>query len=116
MHPERPVILPTDQPVYILCSDWAMDDKVHLYGVFSWDDLLQEIHKTDVFETEGLKRVLEQLREEDDRTHHFRGNERGDIFYHVRRVPASPNNPDLHITAVRNPGAAVGDVTIHIAK
>lgn len=109
MHPERPVILPTDAPVYILCSVWALEEKVQLHGVFSWDDLLEEIHTAEIYVPEDLQRVLE-----DGQTQHFcaDGFLGGSINYYIRRVPASPQNRNLIIAAVKNVALSAGNVTI----
>jgi hypothetical protein len=104
MHPERPVILPTDEPVYILCSDWALEEKVQLHGVFSWDDLLQEIYTAEIYVPGDLQHLLE-----DGQTHHFHSD---NVIYHIRRVPASPQNRNLIISAVKNVAAPVGAVVI----
>ncbi len=109
MHPERHVILPTDEPVYILCSDWALEEKVQLHGVFSWDDLLQEIHTAELYVPVDLQHLLE-----DGQTHHFHRLDllEENIIHHIRRVPASPQNRNLIISAVKNVAKPAGNVSI----
>lgn len=110
---ETPKILQADQPAYILTMDWALDDTVSLTGVFTWSDLNEELLKTTVHDTPSVAEeaylALSQLY--DGMTVSFRGNERGDIFYHVTRVAASPENEQLHIAAVKDV-MTVGSVEI----
>jgi hypothetical protein len=108
----RTDILPADEPVYILCSDWALTNTVTLHGVFSWDGLQEELLTTTVHDEENplsaeeSSNALSHIR--DGMTVRFRG---ADLYYFVTRVPASPLNGQLHIASVKDT-MSLGNVEI----
>lgn len=112
-HPQRTVgydlpdpTLIADQPVFILCSDFALTNSVTFCGVFTAARLLKELRKTTIHDednpnaNEECYRVITRLR--DGMTVRFPGNDRGDLYYFVTRVPPSALNGKLHIASVKD--------------